>query len=184
MFCPKVENCQVNSPVLIFSVWEPHKGFFLDIFNHGPSDFLRRLVTIETWICHYTPESEQQAKQFVGPGETTPKRAKTQQSVHKVMASVFWDSSGILFIDYLVKGKTINSDYYCALLDRLKEEITRKRPRLLKKEYVFLQENAPAHKLIKKMAKTNELRLELLLHPPYSPVLAPSDCNLFLNLKR
>ena len=44
------------------------------------------------------------------------------------MASVFWDSSGILFIDYLEKGKTINSDYYCALLDRLKQEKTRKRP--------------------------------------------------------
>ena len=31
------------------------------------------------------------------------------------MASVFWDSSGIIFIDYLEKGKTINSDYYCAI---------------------------------------------------------------------
>ena len=37
------------------------------------------------------------------------------------MAPVFWDAHGILFIDYLKKGKTINIDYYMALLDRLIE---------------------------------------------------------------
>ena len=33
---------------------------------------------------------------------------KTQQWDGKVMASVFWAAHGILFIDYLEKGKTIN----------------------------------------------------------------------------
>lgn len=28
------------------------------------------------------------------------------------MASVFWDAHGIIYIDYLEKGKPINSDYY------------------------------------------------------------------------
>ena len=40
------------------------------------------------------------------------------------MESVFWDAHGILFIDYLEKGKTINSDYYMVLLDRLSSEKT------------------------------------------------------------
>ena len=39
------------------------------------------------------------------------------------MASVFWDAHSILFIGYLEKGKTINSNYYMALLDRLGAEI-------------------------------------------------------------
>ena len=34
------------------------------------------------------------------------------------------------------------------------------------------------------MAKINELRFELLPHPPYSPDLAPSDFYLFPNFKR
>ena len=90
----------------------------MNLFNRNPSDFARRLVTIdETWIHHYTLKSKQQAKQWIGPGGTTPKRSKTQQSAGKVIASVFWDSSGILFIKYLENGKTINSDYQCALLD-------------------------------------------------------------------
>ena len=76
----------------------------LDLFNCNPSDSLRRLVTIdETWIYHYTPESQLQGKQWAGPGGTAPKRAKTQQSVGKVMASAFWDFSRIFFIEYLGK---------------------------------------------------------------------------------
>ena len=117
----------------------------LDPLNCNPSDFLRRLVTIDkTWIHHYTPKSKQQAKQWATPDRTAPKRAKTQQSAGKVMAFVFRYSSGILFIKYSGKGKTINSNYYCALLDQLKENITRKRPHLLKKKCNFLQDNEPA----------------------------------------
>ena len=55
----------------------------------------------ETWNHHYTIELKQQAKQWVEPGGTTPKRANTQQTVEKIITSIFWDSSRILFIDYL-----------------------------------------------------------------------------------
>ena len=40
------------------------------------------------------------------------------------------------------------------------------------------------HKLIAMMAKLFELHFELLLHPPYSPCLAPSDYWMFADLKR
>ena len=50
----------------------------LDLYNHNSKYLLRRLVTInKTWIHHYTPESKQQAKQWVGSGGTAPKREKT-----------------------------------------------------------------------------------------------------------
>jgi hypothetical protein len=42
------------------------------------------------------------------------------------MASVFWDAEGILFIDYLEKGKTITREYYSNLLIRLDEKIREK----------------------------------------------------------
>jgi len=50
------------------------------------------------------------------------------------MASVFWDAEGILFIDYLGKGKTITGEYYSNLLTRLDEKIREKRPCLQKKK--------------------------------------------------
>ena len=56
------------------------------------------------------------------------------------MASAFRDSSGILFMDYL-KRKKNNSDYYCALSDRLKGDIKRKRPHLLKKKCISLEDS-------------------------------------------
>ena len=37
---------------------------------------------------------------------------------------------------------------------------------------------------MKTMTKLHELGFELLVHPPYSPDLAPSDYFLFLDLKR
>ena len=91
------------------------------------------------------------------------------------MAFVFWDSSGTLFIDYLEEGKTTNSDYFCALFDQLKKLITRKRLDLLKKKCIFLQDNVPAHKSIKIMAKINELHFELLPYSPYFPDLTSID---------
>ncbi|KAM8701714.1 hypothetical protein ACLKA7_005457 [Drosophila subpalustris] len=149
------------------------------------SEFLRRYITMdETWIHHFTPESNRQSAEWHAAGESRPKRPKTQQLAGKVMASVFWDAHGIIFIDYLQKGQTINSDYYMALLERLKDEIAKKRPRMAKKKVLFHQDNAPCHKSMKTMAKLNELGFELLPHPPYSPDLAPSDYWLFADLKK
>ena len=103
-------------------------------FNRNPKKFLRRFVTMdETWIHHYTPESREGLKQWVKPGESAPKRPKTQQSAEKVMASVFWDTHGVIFIYYLEKGRTVTGAYYAALLDRLVDQIRMKRRHLKKK---------------------------------------------------
>ncbi|KAF7266211.1 hypothetical protein GWI33_020444 [Rhynchophorus ferrugineus] len=45
--------------------------------------------------------------------------------------------------NYLEKGSTINSDYYMALLDRLKDEIAEK-GNFKKKEMLLHQDNAPS----------------------------------------
>lgn len=97
------------------------------MLKRNPQDFWRRFVTVdETWIHHYTPETKQQSKQWIMSGESAPKKAKTVLSAGKVMATVFWDSQGIILIDYLQKGKTITGEYYATLLDRLKEELKKK----------------------------------------------------------
>ena len=139
----------------------------LEVFKCNKPEFLRRNVTMdETWLHHYTPESNRQSAEWVARDEPNPTREKTQRSAGKVMASVFWDAHGIIFIDYLEKGKTINSEYYIALLERLKDEIAEKRPHLKKKKVLFHQDNAPCHKSMKTMAKLQELCFELLPHPP------------------
>ena len=64
----------------------------------------------ETWIHHYTQQSKQQSKQWTEAGCSAPKKTSSAPSAGKVMASVFWDAEGILFIDYLEKGKTITGN--------------------------------------------------------------------------
>ena len=59
----------------------------------------------ETWIHHFTPESKRSSSEWTAAGEPRPKRPKAQQLAGKVMASVFWDAHGIIFIDCLGKGK-------------------------------------------------------------------------------
>jgi histone-lysine N-methyltransferase SETMAR len=74
----------------------------LEHFNKNKTDFVRRRITMdETWIHHYTPESKQQSKHWTEASCSVPKKSRSVQSAGKVMASVFWDAEGILFIDYL-----------------------------------------------------------------------------------
>ena len=58
------------------------------------------------------------------------------------MAIVFWDAYRVFFIDYLEEGRTITGAYYAALLDRLVDEIKKKRPHLKKKKILFHDDNA------------------------------------------
>ena len=146
-------------------------------FNRNPKEFLRRFVAIdETWIHHYTPESRKGAKQWVKPGESVPKRLETQQWARKVMGNIFWNAHGVIFIDYLEKGRTITGVYYNALLDQLVDEIRKKRPHLMKKIILFYDNTAPSH--------TSNVAQAKHRHLPYSPNLAPSDYYLFPNFKR
>ena len=43
---------------------------------------------------------------------TPPKKFRTQPSASKVMATVVWDSKGIILIDYKPAGTSITGEYY------------------------------------------------------------------------
>ena len=91
----------------LFSKWVPHllktdqkqlgvkdseRG--LELFKQGEKDFLHRHVTMDgTSIHHYTPKTKRSSAVWTTADESRPKH-------------------GILFIVYLERGKTINSDYY------------------------------------------------------------------------
>ena len=106
----------------------------LQLFQCNKKEFSHKYVTMhKTRIHHFSSESNQQSAEWTAAGESCPKQPKTQTSAGKVLATVFWDAQGILFIDYLEKGSTINSKYYIALLVCLKAGITKKWPQIKKK---------------------------------------------------
>ncbi|CAK1581831.1 unnamed protein product [Parnassius mnemosyne] len=141
----------------------------LQLFEADADDFLNRFVTMnETWVHYCTLETKQQSKHWRRPGSPPPKKAKSILSANKVMASVFWDSKGVIMIDYLERDQNINSDYYCTLLRRLREEIKEKRRGMLRRKVLFHQDNARVHTSVQSMAEIHNCGFELLPHPPYS----------------
>ena len=153
-------------------------------YHRDTEGFFRHIVTQgETWVHQFDPETKSQSMQWKHPGSPPPKKFKTMPSSGKVMASVFWDSVGVIMIDYLEKGSTINGAYYADELRRLREEIKKKRHGKFRRGVWLLQDNAPAHISHVAIAAATDCGFRILPHPPYSPDLAPSDFYLFPQLK-
>ncbi|CAH2257986.1 jg25254 [Pararge aegeria aegeria] len=156
---------------------------FLDLCNEDQDGVLTRIVTgDETWVHHYEPESKQDSMQWHKKGTPPPKKFKVSQSAGKIMATIFWDS--ILLIDYKDKGVSITGEYYASILERLKEAIKAKRRGKLTKGVLLLHDNAPVHKSRVALASLYKMGFDILVHPPYSPDLAPSDYYLFPKMKK
>jgi hypothetical protein len=84
----------------------------LAIFNHNKDEFFHRYITMdETWLIHYTPESNP---------DSQPSRLNAINRIRSVerrngqLARLWHQYTGfdIISIDYLEKGQTINSKYY------------------------------------------------------------------------
>jgi histone-lysine N-methyltransferase SETMAR len=137
----------------------------------------------ECWIYLYDPETKEMSKQWKHTTSPPPRKAKVQKSAGKVMLSVFWDCRGVILTDYLAKGETINSAYYCTLLNKLRDALKKKRRGMLTKGIRLLADNAPAHSSQASVMEARQCGYEILPHPPYSPDLAPSDFFLFPQMK-
>jgi hypothetical protein len=150
--------------------------YLLSRYEDEP-DFICRIVTQdETWVLHFDPESKKQSMQWTHPGSPFLKIFKKVLSAVKMMASIFWDCQGIIMIDFLEKGRTINGTYYA---DELR--------RLLTQGVLLLHDNAPAHrsKLRWLLELTAALKFFPIPPPPATiyPDLPPSEFYLFPKLK-
>ena len=117
------------------------------------------------------PETKMQSMQWKNPGTPPPKKFKRVSSAGEVMPSVFWDSQGVIIIDYLQQGRTINGVYYAAELKRLRQKIARKMRGKLTRGVLFLKDNVPTQTSQVAMTAATECGFEVLTHTPYSPDL-------------
>ena len=92
-----------------------------------------------------------------------------------------WDQDGILLIDYIPKGQTINAEYYLSLLVQLKDILKEKRQGKFTKGLLFMHDNTSSHRTLATQKKLAYLGFHHLDQPPYSPDLAPSDYPLKKN---
>ncbi|GBN95292.1 Mariner Mos1 transposase [Araneus ventricosus] len=159
---------------------------FLTRYSEEGNEFLNKIVTgDENWVCHVTPESKQQSMEWRHSRSHTQKNSKHRCQHTKSCALCYgMDRHGILLVEFLPRGKTINAVRYCETLRKLRCTIQNKIRGMLSQSTVLPHDNARPHSAGVTQNLIQQFGLEEFDHPPYSPNLAPSDYHLFLNLKR
>ncbi|GFW71542.1 mariner Mos1 transposase [Trichonephila clavipes] len=94
-----------------------------------------------------------------------------------------WYRQGMLLIDFLECGATINSERYCQTLRNLRRAVQNKRRGKLTYKTLFLHDNARPHTANCTQELLNSFKWEVFSHPPYSPDLTLSDFHLFQRMK-
>jgi histone-lysine N-methyltransferase SETMAR len=96
---------------------------------------------------------------------------------------VFWDKKGVLLVEFLPQGSTINAGVYCDTLKKLHRVIHTKRRGMLSWGVLMLHGNACSHTAATTQNLIATFGWKQFNHPPYSPDLAPSDFHVFVHLK-
>ena len=154
----------------------------LKLYDRFGDVFLENIVTEdETPVSLYVPDSKRDSKEWKLPTESASRKLRSGTSHRRAaMLTVFWSLRGIIKVDFLDKGCSINSEYYSNLLRDVRKS-RRKSPGV---PLWLLQDNAPVHTSHLSMSTSDECGFEMVQHPPYSPDLAPSDFALFRHLKQ
>ncbi|GBM15856.1 Histone-lysine N-methyltransferase SETMAR [Araneus ventricosus] len=112
------------------------------------------------------------------------RKARQTLSARKLMVTVFRDAQGILLIEFMTRGTTINSEVYCRTLKKLKRTNQNKCCSLLSSGVELLHDNARPHTAVRTGEVLHKFKWDVFQHPPYSPDLAPSDFHLFTAMKK
>ena len=97
------------------------------------------------------------------------------------MLSTWWDFQGIVYWELLSPDTTIDTILYCQQLENFRAALQANHPK--RRKVRLLHDNARSHTAKVTRQKLEELWWEVLLHPPYSPDLVPSNYHLFRSLR-
>ncbi len=137
----------------------------------------------ESWVACYDPETKKQSSQWTAKGEPRPKKFLQARSVKKVMLTVFFDSSGVILVEFL-DGGTVKAETYIQTLMNLRDCIRKRRPHLwTAHNWILLDDNASPHTAHDTLVFHRQVLTQRGRHPAYSPDLAASDFFLFPKMK-
>jgi hypothetical protein len=92
------------------------------------------------------------------------------------MASAFWDSEGIMLVEFLERGATISSERYVRTLKKLKQRIRKFRKNRKMNQVLLTTEGGTP--VCAQGKQSQQWWGTVVPHPPYSSDLAPSDFHL------
>ncbi|GFR61082.1 histone-lysine N-methyltransferase SETMAR [Elysia marginata] len=92
-------------------------------YEEAGEEFVQRIVTgDESWVHQFDPESKRQSMKYMHKSSPSPRKFKVAR---KVMLTVFWDSDGIIHIEFLKQGNSVNSERYISTLRKLSVRLKR-----------------------------------------------------------
>ena len=129
---------------------------------------------------HTLPQKiRQQSIQWRHSGSTFKMKFKQTFSAWKLMCTISWDRRGILLVNFLTRGETVNAEHYCETLQTLRRAIQNKRHGIFCAAFVLL--HGPTRRLTHLLL---EFCWEVFNLPLYSTDRASSDFHLFVHLKK
>ena len=154
----------------------------LHLVDEDP-DILKKVITgDESWVYGYDPLSKRHSSQWLESHDPVPKVARPKKSSVKCMLLMFFDYKGVVYYEWLPKGKTVTAAYYISCLHRLEHAVKQNRPELT--EWYLHHDNASPHTAHHTQLHLALKDIKLLPHPPYSPDMAPCDFWLFFRTKK
>jgi hypothetical protein len=144
-------------------------------------NFISTIITgDESWVYGYDPGTKQQSSQWKTPSPQRPKKARQVRSNVKSRLICLFDTEGIVHKEFVPSGQTVNRNFYCNVLRRLKENVWGKRPvKWQNNSWALHHDNAPALTSLLVRQFLTSTKMTVISHPPYSPDLAPWDFFLF-----
>jgi hypothetical protein len=82
----------------------------------------------ESAISFQTLETKRASNQWVKKGQPGPRKAKVYATRTKKMVLVFFTAKGVIYTNYVPKGKTVNTEYTKKALARFLKVFKAKRP--------------------------------------------------------
>ena len=155
----------------------------VELINSDPA-VLDAMVTCDiSWIYCYDPEPRDRVLSGSMLALPDPRRPDRSNSPTNFWWSLF-DSTGMIYMDWVPTGQTVNKEYYVEVLRKFRKRFRRKRPALLKSgQWHFHQNNAPVHNSILLTEYLTKMGIKTVPHLPYSSDLAPCDFWLFPKLR-
>jgi histone-lysine N-methyltransferase SETMAR len=153
----------------------------LERFEAEGNGFLERTVMgDETWVHYHQPETKKASKEWCHTSSPNRKKFRTQSSAGKVMLTLFWDKRKVILEHYMPRGDPVTSITYEDLLkNNLLPAVKSKERGRLSTGVLLQRDNAQSHTSSSTVATIQDYPFECLLHPPYTPDLAPSDFRVF-----
>jgi len=158
--CQELKETMINDPTLLLNV----------------------ITGDESIVYAYDPETKLQSSQWKSPESPRPKNHVCKKANLKTMLICFFDQEGIVHREFVPPGMRVNTDFYCDVLRRLRENVRRKRPQKWQNQNLIIHhDNAPVHRSFKVSQFCGQEQNDS--DPPYPPDLAACDFFIFPKLK-